>query len=196
MFNPFSIFGIKDKLLGGIALGAVTLAIAAGTFAAIQTVRIEGLHFLIVNIEGYSAANARLKADLESIKRGQMEAQAKQEQRDRDDLAAQIILSNRVEQAHAETEAARVTAVRVCRTQAAGGASGRSSPAGVPGDPGQPAPEPEAADMVAVTRPDFDALTSEAVRGAERFRYLEALIMEGRAIRASDIPQPELSVQP
>lgn len=67
-FNPFS--GLTAKIYGGIAIAAIT-------FGAVQTVRIEGLRIWPLKIEGYAAANARLTAEKAAYIAAQREAEAK-----------------------------------------------------------------------------------------------------------------------
>jgi hypothetical protein len=84
---------------------------------------------------------------------------------------------------------ARANPVRVCRQAPASAPSG-AGPANVPDNPGQPDGPTEIPGMVAITRDDLDDLTREAVQGAERFNYLDALIKEGLAVKASELPTP------
>jgi hypothetical protein len=160
--------------------------------------------------QGWSADNQRnareiavgklaLKILAESYVREQALAKARQDQSDRESLNTQIILNAQVEQAHAQLETARGSAVdayaranpvRLCPGQGAGSAGGGALGAAVPGDPGQPAPAPADSGLVAITRTDLDQLAREAVSGAERFEYLDALIRSKRAIKASDLPAP------
>ena len=52
-----------------------------------------------------------------------------------------------------------------------------------PGKPDGPTSEPE---MVAVSRPDLDGLTQDAVQGAVRLRFLESLVASGQAVVVPD----------
>jgi len=147
----------------------------------------------------WEQAFAEQKAGYE---KAQADAKAKQLAADKANLASQTALAAQVEQAHAANDTirknavdayARANPVRVCR-QAPGSAPGGSGPADVPGDPGQPSDPTEIPGMVALTRSDLDDLTREAVQGAERFNYLDALIKEGLAVKASELPRPDMPV--
>ncbi|MEY4942627.1 MAG: hypothetical protein RL254_808, partial [Planctomycetota bacterium] len=122
--------------------------------------------------------------------------------RDRQELAAQTALAAQVEQAHAANDTIRKNAVdtyarahpvRLCR-QAAASTPGGPGEASVPGDPGQPDETPTPADLVAITRADLDHLAAKAMRDSEWMNWADALIKQGRAVKASDLPVPDMSV--
>jgi hypothetical protein len=121
---------------------------------------------------------------------------------DKANLAAQTALAAQVEQAHAANDTIRKNAVdtyarahpvRLCRQAHASPASGPGETS-VPGDPGQPDEAPADADLVAITRTDLDHLAAKAMRDSEWMNWADALIKQGRAVKASDLPVPDMSV--
>lgn len=134
-----------------------------------------------------------------AYEKAQAEAKAKQIAADTRELELKSLLSEKADDlSRLSSERTRIAVADYARTHrlrceaADGAASGTASP-GVPGDPGRAPESPEAADMVAVTRSDLDALADEAVQGAVRQRYLNALIDAGWAVPASRLPRPALS---
>jgi hypothetical protein len=128
----------------------------------------------------------------------QAEAKSRQIIRDRQELAAQTALAAQVEQAHAANDTIRKNAVdayarahpvRLCRQAPASAPSGPGETS-VPGDPGQPDEAPADADLVAITRTDLDHLAAKAMRDSEWMNWADALIKQGRAVKASDLPVP------
>lgn len=189
-FNPFS--ALTSKIFGGIAIAALT-------FGAVQTIRIEGLKVWPLEIEGYAAANARLTADIAAIKRAQIEAEAKQAAQDQTEFSEKTQLAEQIddlsEQAHDAARAAvaayaRDHPVRLCRQTSDGAASGSGS-AGLPGDPGPPADGNPAADLVAITRADLDTLGDKAVQDTVKSLFLNGLVEAGWAVPRSAVPAPD-----
>jgi len=118
----------------------------------------------------------------------QVQAKAKQAALDNRTAETFRSISQRIEYAAREYEGAFVSAAdryananRV-RRQGAGGASCGSAAPGVHPDPAAPFGGEEDANMVAVTRPDFDALTGQAMQNAERGGFLTALVDAGLAV--------------
>lgn len=179
-FNPFS--ALTSKIFGA-------LAIAMLTFAVVQTVRIEGLTIWPLKIEGYAAANARLKADLEAVLVAQLQARQAQDAADLETAARYRALAKESENEHREAVAVVQSAAdryagahRVRPCPAASGASG-PGPAGVPDNPAPSDSASGDAGMVAVTRPDFDKLTNgPPLQAAERGWFLQSLIDAGYAV--------------
>jgi hypothetical protein len=121
---------------------------------------------------------------------------------DKANLTAQTALAAQVEQAHAANDTIRTNAVdafaranpvRVCR-QAPGSAPSGAGEAGLPGPAGQPDEAPADAELVAVPRTDLDHLAAKAVRDSEWVNWAEALIAQGRAVKASELPVPDMPV--
>jgi hypothetical protein len=121
---------------------------------------------------------------------------------DKANLTAQTALAAQVEQAHAANDTIRKNAVdafarahpvRVCR-QAPGSAPSGASAAGLPSHPRQPDEAPADAELVAVPRTDLDHLAAKAVRDSEWVNWADALIREGRAVKASELPVPDMPV--
>ena len=135
-------------------------------------------------------------ADRAAYVKAQKDAKAKQDQHDREDLAAQVILTRQVEQAHAQNETnLRAALDEYARThrlrpQAARCPASGAGQAGVPSDPGPPPEAPAEPDMVAISRADLDAIAAKAMRDSEWQQLGDAWIKEGRAIKASELPSP------
>jgi hypothetical protein len=123
----------------------------------------------------------------------QAEAASKQLARDLTDLTEQAHAANDTIRKNAVDVYARAHPVRVCR-QAADSAPGGPGAAGLPSDPGQPLAPDADADLVAIPRTDLDHLAAKAVRDTEWVNWGEALIAQGRAVRASDLPLPNMPV--
>ncbi len=191
-FNPFS--ALASKVYAG-------LAVASLTFAAVQTVRIEGLRLWPLSIEGYAAANARLAGDIERIKDAQDEALAKA-------VAARNAAENQSAELARKADqddktiddlragAARFAAARAyrLRPEAAGGpASGAAAPA-----ESGPAPDRDGpgADAVVLTRPEYDELVSNSLRLERVRQWGESLITRGLAVPEVDFVPVPAEVQP
>lgn len=71
------------------------------------------------------------------------------------------------------------------RCEAPRGAPGGTGGAGLPGDPGQPPDEAPAPELVAIARPDLDALAEGAVQNAAKTEFLIAAIEAGWAVPQS-----------
>lgn len=111
--------------------------------------------------------------------------------------AANHELSQRIAEnaslAHAENRAAVSRAVsdyaaahglrKACRSL-----TGQANPAAVPGDPGAP-DSPDGNEVLAVPRSDFEALSKDALRGAEARAFLIDLANEGLAV-IKPVPAP------
>jgi hypothetical protein len=118
----------------------------------------------------------------------QVQAKAKQAALDNRTAETFRSISERIEYAAREYEGAFVSAAdryananRV-RRQGAGGASCGPAAPGVHPDPAAPFDGQADAELVAVTRPDFDALTGQAMQNAERGGFLTALVDAGLAV--------------
>jgi hypothetical protein len=115
-------------------------------------------------------------------------AQTMQDETDRANLATQTERNKRLTDDNAKAESARADAVRDyiaghrVRCGADEGPPRLAGSAGVHPDPAKPADPTEVSELVAVTTNDLDALTAEAMHGAERYNYLQSLIAEGIAI--------------
>lgn len=72
--------------------------------------------------------------------------------------------------------------------QACGSLPGSANPAAVPSDPGAP-DSPDAVNVVAVPRADFEALAADALRAAEARAFLIDLANEGLAV-IKPVPAP------
>lgn len=185
-FNPFS--ELASKIYGGIAIAAIT-------FGAIQTVRIEGLSIWPLKIEGYAAENSRLKQDIQNIKKAQKEAVVKQDTQDTGNLQGQLGANKQLEITNEKLETARRDAVadyiathRV-RREAPGGSSCRPGQADLHRDPGQPDPgrsdggEP----LVAVRPEDIEAQSKVELQNTLRGLFIRGLIDQGLAIPQSQL---------
>lgn len=100
------------------------------------------------------------------------------------DLAKRIDDANHRAQAAARDAAAAYAAAHRVRSCPAPGASGGTVAAAVPDGPASDPGAGPAADMVAVSRADFDQLTSAAVRAAIARQWAEELIAKGYAVPA------------
>lgn len=72
--------------------------------------------------------------------------------------------------------------------KACGSLTGQANPAPVPGDPGAP-DSPDGNEVLAVPRSDFEALSKDALRGAESRAFLIDLANEGLAV-IKPVPAP------
>ena len=111
--------------------------------------------------------------------------------------AANHELSQRIAEnaslAHAENRAAVSRAVSDYAAahglrKACGSLTGQANPAPVPGDPGAP-DSPDGNEVLAVPRSDFEALSKDALRGAEARAFLIDLANEGLAV-IKPVPAP------
>ena len=145
-------------------------------------------------IEGDRAHIARLSADLASVKQAsddavriQMAASEAIESR----YSALVKESNDAHQIYTERAqgaVARYAAahpVRLC-AKAVGGSPSGAGVASLPANPALPVEPDAAADLVALSRSDFDQLTSAAVQSALSQQWLQALVDEGLAIPAPE----------
>ena len=144
------------------------------------------------------AAIAGRKADRLAYIDAQAKAERLQRETDHVAIDRQIRNAELTEQAHVTNQAnlrrarsdyARANPVRLCR-QTPNGEPGSTLGSAVPSDPGQPADPDTEGEYVAVSRPDFDALTTAAMQAAEREQFLTGLIAGGLAVKASDLPTP------
>jgi hypothetical protein len=148
---------------------------------------------------------ADFAAFIVKTQKAQDEAIEKQFNADRAIIAAQVENAEIYDELSKQGQTAARTSVaayaernpvRVCRQAADRGSGGGTPAPTVPGDPGPPAGPDADPGMVAVARSDLDHLAKGAVQNAIKTRFLSDLVQQGYAVRASDIPQPELSVQP
>ena len=167
-FNPFT--GLTAKIYGGIAIAALT-------FGAVQTVRIEGFWF----IKGYqqkledktrqlaelkAASDANLAAAIAQVKavEAKSAALAKDNQIHEQDI-------RRDYGARSIVYADRMRADKVCGRTAP--APAQDNPAPVDNSPGQ--------DAIVVSRDDFDILTENTIRLKAAHDWGFALVKEGLA---------------
>jgi hypothetical protein len=121
-----------------------------------------------------------------SYEAAQALAKARQAEKDRATADTFKSIAERVEYASREYEgafraAADSYAGRMRIKASQGGGCGPVAP-GVHPDPGAPDGGQADADMVALSREDFDRLTGQAMQNAERGAFLTALIDEGLAV--------------
>lgn len=107
------------------------------------------------------------------------------------DLSQRIADDARI--SHAENRAAVAGAIADFATshglrQACSNIAGRSDPPAVPGDPGAP-DRTDGSEVLAVPRSDFEALSKDALRGAESRAFLIDLANEGLAV-IKPVPAP------
>ena len=107
------------------------------------------------------------------------------------DLSQRIADDARI--SHAENRAAVAGAIADFATshglrQACSNIAGRSDPPAVPGDPGAP-DRTDGSEVLAVPRSDFEALSKDALRGAEARAFLIDLANEGLAV-INPVPAP------
>lgn len=90
------------------------------------------------------------------------------------------------------TERARSSAVDAYavahRLPARADCSGPAPAAGVSYDSARPPDQAARGDMVAISRPDLDRLTQDAVQGAVRYQFLQSLIDAGQAVAVLEPP--------
>lgn len=187
-FNPFS--GLTAKIYGGIAIAAIT-------FGAVQTVRIEGLRIWPLKIEGYAAANARLTAEKAAYIAAQREAEAKQKAADQSNIAGQLAAIRQQDAAHVQLEAARRSAVSEFRTagrvrlEAACRSPSGAGVAPLRDNPRPPADGQAPGDFVAVKPEQIDAWSEIELQNAERGQFLRGLVSQGLAVPQSALPEVE-----
>lgn len=191
---------VPAKVWIGIAIAAALGALVWWHFHTVSNAYDNG------KLAGQIARDNYWKAE---ITKAEEKAKAAQDQSDREALAADIDHARQLEKAHAVNEQSAASAVAAyaaahpasgaCRvlgaeTIVSGPASGPAA-AAVRGDTGQPVgPEPAPApEMVAIPRTDLDWFAWEAMQNAERGQYLDGRLRTGRAVKASDLPRPNLS---
>lgn len=172
-FNPFS--GLTAKIYGGVAVAALT-------FAAVQTVRIEGLLF----IDGYKDEVAALRKKVSDMETASDEAWMLAQKQVAETEAHYTNLAK--ENVRVETEirtvyrdragayADRMRADQVCRAPATPTPGGDPAPLG-----DRPGP-----DAVVLGRADFDILVGNTARLEAVHNWAEELIVTGAAAVVSN----------
>lgn len=170
-FNPFSI--LASKVYAGVAIAGLT-------FAAVQTVRIEGLRIWPLRIEGYAAANERLRADLARVIVAQAEAErfAIEARAATEKLSKGLADAADAQARHLDADSRRNLADRV-RQAPRCSASGSASP-GVPDNPARdPGADPAG---VYLTLDEADALRRHEVRSVTCEGWALDLMAQGLAV--------------
>lgn len=167
MINPFS--ALTSKIYGGIAIAALT-------FGAIQTVRIDGMFF----IDGYVDKLAARDKTIKDMEKASKEA-----------TAAQIALNKAVtnKQADIARKADNDETYRRDIADRSSGYASRMSAQGYCKQTDSPSESSDTesgirpgADAVMVSRSDFDILTGNTARLLDVKSWGDALIQEGLAV--------------
>lgn len=185
--------GLLDRLTWRVGfIAAAALAVLLGIGVTTQTIRIEGINLWPLRIEGFKAANARLTLDLDRVKEATELADAKARAAK---VAAEAEYQRKAEETDAKYQvqladmrgrAARYADAHRVRPQAVAGARGRAA-APAEGQRAEGADRSGSdAELVAVTRADFDTLTENTLRLQQAHEWACGLVGEGCAAESGE----------